>query len=371
MIGAEPPPCGREFAEVWSAGWRTSRFCGAGPRCSSARPLATPASMLVLSALGFSVLSTLLMLACTILVLRNIRRPAGPTGRNRQRAKADESLRQARHAVDAFIDLEEQELANRPSLYQVRRQFLQTAYAYYQDFLDQPTATHRCAPNLAATAERVGRIVEELSVLSGFGPLTMLTDARVQQDLELSESKVVKVEQILRQLPEEWRQVQASGEQLSQEARQRRLAEFLRSKERSIVEVLTPTQIAAAPGRLATTGAHRIQVSRSRRAVGPFAVAARRNQPADRSSTDPRSLPARQMDTAVLAATGRNVTVPPTVIANTMPGRLTYSVASPAGLARMAVGLTAIRRPTRDSGPERFGASPRCCRQSSKPGGRP
>src|SRR4029453_13020263 len=124
-------------------------------------------------------------------------------------------------------------LANRPSLYQVRRQFLQTAYAYYQDFLDQRHGDASVRAELAATAERVARIVEELSVLSGFGPLTMLSDGRVQRDLELSNAEVVKVEQTLRQLPEQWKQFQASGEQLSQEGRQKQLAQFLRSKERS------------------------------------------------------------------------------------------------------------------------------------------
>ena len=199
---------------------------------------------LVLSALGFLLLSTLVMLACTILVLREHTKTRWAYEREMtQRAAADESLRQARHAVDAFIDLEEQELANRPSLYQVRRQFLQTAYAYYQDFLDQRRGDASVRAELAATADRVARIVEELSVLSGFGPLTLLSDERVQQDLELSASEVEKVEQILRQLPEEWEQLKLSGDELSQEARQKQLAEFLRSKERSIVEVLTPEQI--------------------------------------------------------------------------------------------------------------------------------
>jgi serine/threonine protein kinase len=199
---------------------------------------------LVLSALGFLLLSTLVMLAGTILVLREHTKTRWAYEREMtQRAAADESLRQARHAVDAFIDLEEQELANRPSLYQVRRQFLQTAYAYYQDFLDQRRGDASVRAELAATADRVARIVEELSVLSGFGPLTLLSDERVQQDLQLSAAEVEKVEQILQQLPEEWEQLKLSGDELSQEARQKQLAEFLRSKERSIVEVLTPEQI--------------------------------------------------------------------------------------------------------------------------------
>jgi serine/threonine protein kinase/flagellin-specific chaperone FliS len=199
---------------------------------------------LVLSALGFLLLSTMMLLASTIVVLREHTKTRWAYERETaQRVVADESLRQARHAVDAFIDLEEQELANRPSLYQVRRQFLQTAYAYYQDFLDQRHGDASVRAELAATADRVARIVEELSVLSGFGPLTMLTDARVQQDLDLSESDVEKVEQILRQLPEEWEEFKLSDDKLSQEARQKQLAEFLRSKERSIVEVLTPEQI--------------------------------------------------------------------------------------------------------------------------------
>jgi len=199
---------------------------------------------LVLSALGFLLLTTMVLLASTIVVLREHTKTRWAYGREiAQRAAADESLRQARHAVDAFIDLEEQELANRPSLYQVRRKFLQTAFEYYQNFLDQRHGDASVRAELAATSDRVARIVEELTVLSGFGPLTMLTDARVQQDLALSESEVEKVGQILRELPLEWEQVKRGGKQLSQEARQKKLAEFLRSKQRSIVETLTAEQL--------------------------------------------------------------------------------------------------------------------------------
>ncbi len=199
---------------------------------------------LVLSALAFLLLSSMMLLASTIVVLREHAKTLRSYQREiAQRAAADESLRQARHAVDAFVDLEEQELANRPSLYQVRRKFLQTAFEYYQDFLDQRHGDASVRTELAATSDRVARIVEELAVLSGFGPMMLLTDPRVQQDLTLSDLEVEKVGQVLRELPEEWEQFKRSGNQLSQETRQRRLAELLRSKQRAIVETLTAAQL--------------------------------------------------------------------------------------------------------------------------------
>ncbi|HMC10938.1 MAG TPA: serine/threonine-protein kinase, partial [Pirellulaceae bacterium] len=77
---------------------------------------------------------------------------------DRQRANAEENFRQARQAVDTFLELSEEELAAKPSLYQSRRKFLAAALAYYNDFLDQRRNDPAVRDELTKTSARVAQI---------------------------------------------------------------------------------------------------------------------------------------------------------------------------------------------------------------------
>jgi hypothetical protein len=81
-----------------------------------------------------------------------------------QRARAEENFHQARRAVDFFIEIGEQELADRPL---VRRKLLEAALAYYQDFIKQHDDDPSIQAELIASHVRVAGILTELGARAG------------------------------------------------------------------------------------------------------------------------------------------------------------------------------------------------------------
>ena len=104
---------------------------------------------------------------------------------DKQRAAADESFRQARRAVDTFLELSEEELAAKPSMEQTRRRFLLAGLEYYNEFLEQRRNDPAVAEELAKTTTRVTRIVEELSAFERLAAFMLLSIPEVQQDIGL------------------------------------------------------------------------------------------------------------------------------------------------------------------------------------------
>ncbi|MEM9657615.1 MAG: serine/threonine-protein kinase, partial [Planctomycetota bacterium] len=133
---------------------------------------------------GFLLLATIGLLTTTLLIWEEQRRTQEALEREtEQRLLVQRGFQQARSAVDTFSQLSESELAYRPDLQDLRRDFLETSLEFYQDFLrdraDDPTLTRE----LEATSTRVKQMVEELRILDSVSPLQALADRRVQREL--------------------------------------------------------------------------------------------------------------------------------------------------------------------------------------------
>ena len=200
------------------------------------KPLVAAGMLLVvICALGF--------LASTIVVAREHRKTKLAYQRAlEERAAAERSFLQARQAVDTFTQLGEEELFNKPSMYQLRRKFLEASLDYYESFLEQHSSDSVVQAELAAAQQRVARIVDELSVLSSFGPVLLLSDQRVQQELAVTPQQRQQIEQLIEQLWDEQGEAVAD-EQLTPEARQHQLAEQLRWHEEQIAGVVHEEQM--------------------------------------------------------------------------------------------------------------------------------
>ncbi len=162
-----------------------------------------------------------------------------------QREAAEESFRQARQAVDGFTQLAEQELAGQPMLQPLRRKFLELTLEYYRNFIEQrgDDSDPTIRAELAATSQRVERIVDELSALQRFAPLMLLADARVQQDLGLSATAGDQIDTLLIGLAADSDPETGGSQPQTAEARQHQTAELLRSTEQEITRVLTSEQL--------------------------------------------------------------------------------------------------------------------------------
>jgi hypothetical protein len=161
-----------------------------------------------------------------------------------QRARAEENFRQARQAVDFFSHLGEEldEGAFAPG---VRRQLLEAALGYYQDFLEQRQDPSIQA-DLAASRTRVTRLLEELSALQGSGQLMALKQRAVQDDLRLRPDQRQRVAEVSGRIADQWRaafrEFRTRG--LGEDARRARSLEIARAEEGAVAEVLTAEQAA-------------------------------------------------------------------------------------------------------------------------------
>ena len=159
-----------------------------------------------------------------------------------QRAASEESFRQARRAVDTFSQLGEDELVNMPTMQPLRRKFLETALAYYGAFLDQRQDDPSVRAELEASSERVARIIDELAALEGYAPLSLLSDKRVQQDLQLTAEQREQLDPLLARLSEERKQLRAAAASLSAASRQQQWVDILRYYDRRIQGLIDPQQ---------------------------------------------------------------------------------------------------------------------------------
>jgi eukaryotic-like serine/threonine-protein kinase len=176
-------------------------------------------------------------LAFAILLVANAYR-----GEAKQREAAVASFEQARRAVDAFSELGETELAAKPELRDVRRRLLETALSYYQEFENEHSDDPVALADMAATAQRIRHIVDGLKALEGSAPLLLVSDVRVQSDLQLSDVQRDKINDVLAALRRDRAAGDADPEQKSLGG-EKRLTALLRTHERALSAVLTAQQV--------------------------------------------------------------------------------------------------------------------------------
>jgi serine/threonine protein kinase len=79
-----------------------------------------------------------------------------------QRARAEQSFRQARRAVDYFAQVCEEDMGDRPEMQAVRRKLLEASRQYYQEFIDQHQDDPSITAELAESHLRIGRILDQI-----------------------------------------------------------------------------------------------------------------------------------------------------------------------------------------------------------------
>jgi Spy/CpxP family protein refolding chaperone len=157
----------------------------------------------------------------------------------RQRKAADESFRQARQAVDSFLQISEEELAGKPSLHETRRRFLQTALTYYNDFLEKRKNDPAVREELAKSSQWATRIAEELAALERFASYMLLTIRAVQEDIKLTATQREELGSLLSLAGNSG----PDGLPRLNEVENVSIAEQVKALEEKISQVLTPQQV--------------------------------------------------------------------------------------------------------------------------------
>lgn len=182
------------------------------------------------------------LLASTILIAREQARTQGALDRERQeRARAEASFQQARGAVDFFTGLAEKELAHTPHLEGVRKQMLEAALVYYQDFIDQHRDDPRLHAELDATRTRVARLIGELTALQGTGKFMLLGDPDVAEDLKLEPKQKEQIEVLLARLSGDWHRALVGRSAASGDKKP--FVEQAKDAGQEVRAILTPAQL--------------------------------------------------------------------------------------------------------------------------------
>jgi serine/threonine protein kinase len=199
-----------------------------------------------------------------------------------------ESFRQARQAVDFFAELGQEKFGENADPTKVRRELLERALNYYQNFIEQrgddPSLQAELAASYAKVANLLGDLGADLEALSasqrartmyeklisehpsvqefqdalaairqrafnwqGVGPLFLLTQRPVQEDLKLTDEQISKIRDLKRQVDSQREEFGGfwPGKVPSQEEKERYLATFrkqAKDNREAIAAILDPAQ---------------------------------------------------------------------------------------------------------------------------------
>jgi serine/threonine protein kinase len=160
----------------------------------------------------------------------------------RQRALAEMNFRQARQAVDFFVELSDEEMHDRSQLFETRLKMLETALTFYQDFIEQHNDDPSIQAELSDSLARTERILQELPMMQKCRHFTLLCSVSVQDDLGLSEHQRFCVAERREKIIGRWKD--ESNRLRRSESLNRRPLSVERSKwcEQAVVDILTPAQ---------------------------------------------------------------------------------------------------------------------------------
>jgi len=123
----------------------------------------------------------------------------------RQRGRAEKSFGQARAGVDFFARVAAEELADNPQMTDVRKELLEAALDYYQEFIDDHQDDAEIGGQLTEAQSHVSAILVELSAFEDFDRVMwrvrLLAEPSVREALGLSADQSAKVQAFESDLP--------------------------------------------------------------------------------------------------------------------------------------------------------------------------
>jgi serine/threonine protein kinase len=161
----------------------------------------------------------------------------------REQAKAEQRADLARRSVDEMVQISEQELGANPLTQGARRQLLEAALRYYQEFIEQRKDDPEAQADLVATQDRVKKILSDLALLHGAGKLDFLKQPDVLDDLDLNEQQRAQVAELSRQLDKQRGESFRGFGRLSQSEKQQRFIDLARVNDEEVRKILSAQQL--------------------------------------------------------------------------------------------------------------------------------
>jgi hypothetical protein len=160
-----------------------------------------------------------------------------------QHARAETNFRRARDVVNYFSRVSEEDLASLPPFAQgPRRQMLEAALLYYQDFIDQEGDDPAARAELTASRTRVSTLLSELAAMEAGGRLMLATEPPVQAALRLTDEQRARLRELDERQFQRTIRVLGDDRRLAPEQRRQRLTDLARDGQEGVAEILTAAQ---------------------------------------------------------------------------------------------------------------------------------
>lgn len=166
---------------------------------------------------------------------------------DREKDRAQEARQRfdlARRSADELIEVAEEELANIYPLETVRQRLLETALAYYQEFIEMRKDDPAAQTELAATRDRVRKILADLAVIQGDRNLYLLSEPIVLEQLHLSPAQKEAIGEIGGTMGRRREESFRDFGRLTNEERKSRFLEMARTRDSALQKILQPDQVA-------------------------------------------------------------------------------------------------------------------------------
>jgi serine/threonine protein kinase len=160
--------------------------------------------------------------------------------------EAEARFQLARRAVDEMIQVGELELSDGPQLEALRKRLLESALAYYQEFIEQHQTGTALQRELEETKNRVETILADLKVLQGAGELRLLREQAVLDDIGLDALPRSQISQMLGSMDQRFEEGMHDLHKLTpdqRQERQQRLVGLARDNEAKVRGILTAPQL--------------------------------------------------------------------------------------------------------------------------------
>jgi len=135
--------------------------------------------------------------ATTAAVAREQSRTKAAFEREKQRAEeAEERFHLARRSADEMIRIANEELGDSPPMQSIRKRLLETALAFYQEFMKQRENDPSAQAELERTQTRVKSILADLAAIQGAWKHFLLNESEVQSELRLDDDQRERLRRI-------------------------------------------------------------------------------------------------------------------------------------------------------------------------------
>ncbi len=193
---------------------------------------------------SFVVTGLIFLLLSTAGLLISNRLIADEQSKTLQRARqAEDRFNLARRSVDEMIRIADEELSLSPVQENVRRRLLQSALAYYQEFIEQRRDDPQAQVELATTSDRVKKILSDLATLEAGRYCDLLQEPSVLEDLGLSAEQRAAVAQVTKAIQDEKAATFRESSRLDLEERKRRLLNQARAAEATLESTLSTDKL--------------------------------------------------------------------------------------------------------------------------------